>query len=180
MDDLDGRNPFLVIGDSISIGYTPFLKKLYPDNQVMHNSCNGKNSSNGAKYVTLWTDHADHFEYCTFNHGIWNLYDGWQVSMDQYLDDLTYEASVLSEKCDHVMFITATDVPKGNVYGKDNKIVNLNRQAVKRMNELGIKVCDTYTLSETITDLHLTTNDVHWQDSAYEMFANKIKECFDN
>ncbi|MBL7665022.1 MAG: hypothetical protein JNM93_07805, partial [Bacteriovoracaceae bacterium] len=73
MDALDKRPAFLVIGDSISIAYTKPLQTFYPKYQVIHNECNGRSSSWGVKNIERWTSHAPSWDFCTFNHGIWDI-----------------------------------------------------------------------------------------------------------
>lgn len=190
MDALDGRETFLTIGDSISKGYAPELQKLYSTYQVISNSCNGKNSDNGVRYINIWVGHSEHWSYCTLNHGIWNLlpwnneYDRpWNVGVDQYVADLEYEINVLNQVCDKIMFITSTALPVNYPWNSDSELIELNIAATAKMKTLGVKVCDLHELSLQLTELHEhpeRQDDVHFVQEGYEILAQAIKTCFDN
>ncbi len=119
MAPLDGRAPILIIGDSISIGYTARVQELYPSYQVIHNPNNGRNSGYGAYWASYWVSHAPEWEYCIVNHGMWDiLIDGngnpidlWGTTEQQYQEYLISEFNTLKPHCKKILAPNITDVP---------------------------------------------------------------------
>ena len=63
----------LIIGDSISIGYTPFVKEnLIEKAIVKHNPGNAQHSGTGLKKVKEWIGDED-WDIIQFNWGLWDL-----------------------------------------------------------------------------------------------------------
>jgi hypothetical protein len=189
MPELDGRDAVLIIGDSISMNYTDEIHSLMPDFQIMRNSCNGKNTTWGARYIELWVDHADSWAVCTINHGLWNLFNGlneegelYNQGTEQYLDDLEYEISVLKTRCEKVIFVTTTSTPILYTAHTTQKVVELNDAAKERMAELEIPVCDIYPVTIGIDHLRQQPEskfDVHWSPAGARLIAEKIKTCIE-
>jgi hypothetical protein len=184
MEDLDGRHAYLVIGDSISIGYTHELKNLYPAKQVIHNECNGRNSGYGAANVDRWASHSPTWEVCTFNHGIWDMITYFGVSDADYVANLTYEIDVLTASCNKVLFITTTSIPVNNnpVMATEARALELNTLATNLMTSRGVPVCDLHPLSLTMNAERRNAaeqNDVHYTVAGYATLANAVKTCID-
>src|SRR6476659_1934499 len=90
----------LIIGDSISIGYTPFVKKNLADQAiVIHNRGNAKYTQNGLDSLDAWLG-DEHFDVIQFNWGLWDLcYRNPKENLDpKYRDKIKGEVSTTKEE----------------------------------------------------------------------------------
>ena len=63
----------LIIGDSISIGYTPFVINHFSDRAIVkHNPGNAQHTGTGLKKVKEWIGDED-WDVIQFNWGLWDL-----------------------------------------------------------------------------------------------------------
>jgi len=63
----------LIIGDSISIGYTPFVKEeLANKAEVFHNPGNAQHTGTGLKKIDEWIG-EENWDIIQFNWGLWDL-----------------------------------------------------------------------------------------------------------
>ena len=63
----------LIIGDSISIGYTPFVKELFQGRaEVVHNPGNAQHTGTGLENIDLWLGDG-HWDVIHFNWSLWDL-----------------------------------------------------------------------------------------------------------
>ena len=64
----------LIIGDSISLGYTEQVKKLLKDKaNVVHPPCNCQDSGTGVRSMEAWLGKAK-WDVVHFNFGIWDTH----------------------------------------------------------------------------------------------------------
>ncbi|HWS00574.1 MAG TPA: hypothetical protein VN249_08145, partial [Prolixibacteraceae bacterium] len=69
----DKEKNVLIIGDSISIGYSPFVEKaLAPDILVTHNPGNGGSTRRGLDSLDVWLNHKK-WDLITFNFGLHDM-----------------------------------------------------------------------------------------------------------
>lgn len=179
MEPLDGRPAFLVIGDSVSLGYTPFLKEAYPDTQVIHNSCNAMNTKNGVKKIKEWAGHAPRWEVCTINHGLWDINPKYRVGLNSYLKNLELEIETLKESCNRVIFVTTSNVDKSKGGNRNPQNVLIYNEAAKElMSSLNVETCDVYPRS--VAEKSNLTDAVHYNRDGYQALAEEISLCIDN
>lgn len=173
----DERPDILVIGDSISLGYTPPLKKALEDTyDVSHNYCNARHSMNGALKIDTWLDQRPHWEAITFNHGLHNA-AGWSLVGDMvqtYKDNLTVIARKIKARTNKPLFILTTDILPGTPGHPVNHVPDLNQAALDVMVAEGIPVFDLYSVSQTIPHLHLNSTDVHYTPLGSRVLSNAI------
>ncbi len=63
----------LIIGDSISIGYTPFVQKALKHKAIVaHNPGNGQFTANGISKLADWIG-SEKWDIIQFNWGLWDL-----------------------------------------------------------------------------------------------------------
>lgn len=170
MEELDGRKPFLSIGDSISIGYLNPLKENLPDFQVIHNKCNAKSSFYGVEKIHSWVNHSSSWEVCSINHGIWDIVQN--SSIEDYLKNLEFEINVLKTKCKKILFVNTT-----TFLGKTTQDL-YNEKASELMQTLNVPVCDLNSVSKTIA--HTMVDHVHYNSEGSKILADKISECVEN
>ena len=115
----------LIIGDSISMGYTPLVKKaLAPGINVEHNPGNGGSTVRGVENVEKWVGNRE-WNVILFNFGLHDLvhkdslnkYDVNEkvtLTLDEYRKNLEIIVAKLRETTATIIFITTTEVPENS------------------------------------------------------------------
>lgn len=177
----------LVIGDSISIGYTPYIQKnLSSDAYVEHCSGNGGSTVRGLSNLTKWLGNKE-WDVIVFNFGLHDLvykdslgnYDvkkGKQaVSLAEYQENLEIIIKKLKETTATLIFVTTTVVPENATGRKVEDPARYNAVACMVMKKNNIQVIDLYSVSMTV---HVTnaqaSNNVHYTEKGYELLAEPI------
>jgi len=172
----------LIIGDSISIGYTPFVQKaLAPGINVAHNPGNGGSTIRGVDSLEVWLDNKE-WDMVLFNFGLHDLvhkdaqnkYDVTgkvSVTLDQYRANLEKIVAKLKETTAIIMFVTTTVVPENSAGRKVEDPALYNKVALEVMKKNGIQVIDLYTTSQTIHPQNSKPGNVHYSDAGYELLA---------
>lgn len=178
--DNKAKADILIIGDSISIGYTPTVQAELREYEVLHNPCNAKSTRNGLKHIDRWMSLRDRYELITFNHGIWDISFG--VSAEQYAENLRILVGVMRHKTDKLIFVTTTHLPSGSSLTIQEPGVEdrYNQAAIAVMNELGVPVFDLNSISDAIPELHsegADGADVHWNDKGSRIFGEALTEA---
>jgi len=191
-DSKQKKAKILIIGDSISIGYTPFVKESLKEvADVYHNPGNAQHTGKGLKNVEEWIS-ADDYDIIQFNWGLWDLcyrhpdskVQGQRdkvngtitFSLEDYEKQLRTIVKILKEKTDaELIFVTTTCVPEDEAgrYPKDP--IRYNKVAKRIMEENNIMVNDIYKASLAIHAKYgKGDDDVHYQDEGYEALAEYI------
>jgi hypothetical protein len=182
----------LVIGDSISIGYTPFIKTALSTNvEVAHNPGNGGSTLRGMESIEKWLDNRD-WDVILFNFGLHDMvhkdssgkYDVVNgtiaVPLKEYKKNLEAIADKLNETTAKVIFVTTTMVPEGASGRKTPSVPEYNEVALKVMKKKNIQVVDLYQPSLEIHPSNSKPKDVHYTPKGYELLATilvkEIKE----
>lgn len=175
----------LIIGDSISIGYTPFVQKaLAPGVNVEHNPGNGGSTVRGVENVEKWIGDRE-WDMIFFNFGLHdmvykdstNKYDvngKVTLTLDQYKKNLEIIVAKLRETAATLVFINTTKVPENSLGRKVEDPARYNQVATEVMKQNGIKVLDLYTPSLTIHPQNSKPGNVHYTDKGYEMLADLV------
>lgn len=140
----------LIIGDSISIGYTPGVTERLKDRaEVTHHEGNAAHTKNGVEKLESWLG-ENRWDLITFNFGLHDLKimdDGkHQVPIETYEANLEKIAKRLKKTGAKLLFFTTTPVPEGKlsplrVPGDE---VKFNAAAVRVMKKNRIPVVDLY------------------------------------
>ncbi len=175
----------LIIGDSISIGYTPFIQKaLAPDINVVHNPGNGGSTVRGLDNVETWVGTRE-WNVILFNFGLHDLvrkdslnkYDvkgKISVPVEKYKENLNRIVSRLRQTTATLIFINTTMVPENSAGRKIEDPAIYNAAALEVMRKNGIEVIDLYTASLTIHPENSKPGNVHYTDKGYELLAAPI------
>jgi len=179
----------LIIGDSISIGYTPFAEKaLAPGIVVSHNRGNGGSTIRGVDSLEVWLNHRE-WDMIVFNFGLHDLvykdeqkkYDvvngKISVSLDDYRKNLETIVAKLKETTAKLLFVTTTVVPENSPGRKVEDPAKYNEVAISVMKKNGIQVVDLYTTSQIIHPQNSKPGNVHYTDNGYEMLAAPLIEA---
>jgi lysophospholipase L1-like esterase len=179
----------LIIGDSISIGYTPFVEQaLAPDVAITHNPGNGGSTVRGVEKIDEWLDNRE-WDVILFNFGLHDLvhkdennkYDvqngKLSVPLEEYESNLEIIAARLRETTATLLFVTTTMVPENSAGRKTGDPEKYNEVALKVMKRNGIGVVDLYTPSLTIHPQNSKPGNVHYTPEGYSQLAAHITEA---
>lgn len=183
----------LIIGDSISIGYTPFVvKALAPEIEVVHNPGNGGSTRRGLDSTEVWLNNKK-WDLIAFNFGLHdivykdeqNKYDvangKLTVPLDEYRKNLEMLVARLKKSTKTLLFVNTTVVPENSSGRKPEDPAKYNEVAMDVMKKNKVKVIDLYTPSLTVHPKTSKPGNVHYSAEGYEMLADimvkSIKEA---
>ena len=170
--------PVLVIGDSISIGYTPVVTTLLGDKAVVkHNEGNAAHTNNGVEKLESWLG-TEKWKVITFNFGLHDLKimenGQHQVSLAQYEKNLQTIAARLKKTKARLLFITTTPVPDGKLtpLRKPGDEVEFNAAALRVMKKHKIPVVDLYAFAKPkLADIQGKANVHFTKDGSAQLAA---------
>ena len=174
-----GAPTILVIGDSISIAYTPTLKDALSTYDVVHNPCNAMTSTWTAQNIDTWLASRDTFEAITWNNGLWDIADWEKVSDIDYAANLHAIAQKIKAKTAHPLFILTTEVLPATEHRVNADVINKNNIARDVMALEGIAVLDLYSISQTIVDEHVSIDDVHFTEEGSQILGDAVLNSLD-
>lgn len=182
----------LIIGDSISIGYTPFvIEDLKNIAEVVHNPGNAQHTGTGLEKIKEWVGNGD-WDIIQFNWGLWDLCYRHPDSelygnRDKIKGKITYTPKEYGANLDslvkrlkkatkaRLVFVTTTYIPEHEAGRYQKDAVKYNRVAKEVMRANKILINDIYATSKAI---HKTfgkgDDDVHFTDKGYEKLAIPI------
>lgn len=182
----------LIIGDSISLGYTPFVKEKLNDNAtIIHNPGNAQHTGYGLENIEKWIQQDD-YDIIQFNWGLWDLcyrHPDSKVqgnrdkingkltfTLDEYRDNLEKIVKILKDKTDaKLIFVTTSYVPLKEAGRFEKDAPEYNKVAKQVMKKYSIQVNDIYKKSKTIHGKYgLGNDDVHYQEKGYEELSELI------
>lgn len=180
IQDVAGLPRVLLIGDSISMGYTLPVRKLLEGKANVHRiPTNGGPSKNGVANLDKWLG-TGKWDVIHFNHGIHDLKimpDGKrQVEPADYEANLRTIVAKLKATGAKVIWATTTPIPDGelNPSRKFGKVPEYNDIAAKVMKENGVAVDDLNThITPRLAELQ-NPNDVHYKPAGSEFLAQKV------
>jgi lysophospholipase L1-like esterase len=184
----------LIIGDSISIGYTPFVKEnLAEQAEVFHNPGNAQHTGTGLQKIEKWIGDED-WDIIHFNWGLWDLcyrlpnaeklgkkdkINGVQTfSAEEYASNLDMLVSWIKNHTDaRLIFVTTTYVPVNELGRYKSDALKYNKAAKKVMAKNNITVNDIYKSSKSIHKKYgKGDNDVHYTPEGYKALAEIISQ----
>lgn len=175
-----GQKTVLIIGDSISLGYGPYVRAGLPNWDVQHAPCNSYGTLNQKENIRHWLTARPSWDAITFNAGMWDVWHGsgnFYTSPAEYEANLTWLAREIKANTAHPLFILSTDVPANTPYRTNAEIEARNTIALQVMQQEGIPVCDLYSVSTAIDSLHinaLAADNVHWTPAGSEALAQTV------
>ncbi|SIN66912.1 SGNH/GDSL hydrolase family protein [Algoriphagus halophilus] len=184
----------LIIGDSISIGYTPFVEQKFGDAaMVKHNPGNAQHTGTGLQKIEEWIGEED-WDIIQINWGLWDLcyrhpdskvygnrdkVNGTLTySLEDYESNLHSIVSKIKQISDaKLIFVTTTYVPENEAgrFKKDPK--KYNKVAKSVMKKQGVLINDLYKPSITIhKNFGIGDDDVHYTPEGYEQLGSIVYE----
>jgi lysophospholipase L1-like esterase len=181
----------LIIGDSISIGYTPFVQEALKNEAIVkHNPGNAQHTGTGLLKVEEWIGNKD-WDIIQFNWGLWDLcYRHPEASVygnrdkingtitfssEQYKENLIKLVIRLKQTDAKLIFVTTSYVPEGEAGRFKGDEIKYNKVAKKIMKENNVLVNDIHKASKKIHKKYMKEEgDVHFTEMGYELLAIEI------
>ena len=175
----------LIIGDSISIGYTPYVQKaLMPNTIVEHNPGNGGSTVRGVENISNWIGNKE-WDVILFNFGLHDMvhkdslnnYDvngKVAVTLEDYRKNLEIIVGKLRETTATIIFISTTEVPEKASGRMVEDPAKYNAVALDVMKSHGVEVIDLYKASLTIHPQNSVPGNVHYTETGYALLADLI------
>jgi len=173
----------LIIGDSISLGYTPMIKEYFGDKaRISHNPGNAGDTSRGLENIKEWVGDED-WDIIQFNWGLWDLcyrspesklYGNRDkvngeitFSIDEYKANLDSIVTILKKISDaKLIFVTTTYVPENEAGRYTKDVEKYNAAGKDIMKKHSVLINDIYETSIAIHKKNgLGSDDVHYTDS---------------
>ena len=173
----------LIIGDSISIAYTPKVRKLLWDKVNVHRvKTNCQWSAIGATKIEEWVGDSK-WDAIHFNFGLWDWY-GWaqkeKATPESYRKSLTESVTKL-KKTNAKLIFGLTTPP---CIGPENKVKitvpvalaeKYNTVAKEVMKEHGVAINDLYSvIGDQREKYQKGKNDVHYTVEGSQLLANQV------
>ena len=181
----------LIIGDSISIGYTPHVTEALAGRAVVvHNPGNAQHTATGLKELDGWLGDG-RWDVIHFNWGLWDLcYKRSRflrgsvrdrekgtvlVDLDRYEANLAELTARLQKTGATLIWATTTVVPEGDAGRFPGDDLRYNEAAARVMRAAGVTVNDLNAASrEFPPELFVQPGDVHFTDEGYRRLANHV------
>lgn len=190
IEDVPGLPRVLLIGDSISIGYTAPVRELLKGKANVHRiPTNGGPTINGLKNLTSWLGDSK-WDVIHFNWGLHDLkYVGekgdtitgvgtpgshMQVPLPDYEKNLATLVTQLKATGAKLIWCSTTPVPegaKGRVPGDE---VKYNEAAARVMKAAGVKTDDLFAHAQAKIKEIQNHADVHYSPAGYKYLAEKV------
>jgi hypothetical protein len=181
IQDVPGLPRVLLIGDSISIGYTePVRLELTNKANVHRIPENGAATIVGVKNLDKWLGTLK-WDVIHFNFGLHDLRldDGkHQVPLPDYETNLRTIVQRLQKTGARLIWATTTPVPDAEVKPprRSADVIAYNAAAAKIMTESGIPIDDLYELVKPrLAELQLPAN-VHYTLPGYNVLGHQVAE----
>ena len=188
----DRKLKIMIIGDSISLGYTPYVKEYFSDHLVIvHNPGNAQHTGTGLEKIKEWIGNED-WDIIQFNWGLWDLCyrhpdSEVQGNRDKINGKITYSIEDYKRNLDSIIttlkkitdsrlvFVTTTYVPENEAGRFAADAVKYNEAAIEIMKKNSIIVNDIYEQSIPIhKKFGKGVDDVHYTKEGYEKLSNLI------
>lgn len=171
----------LLIGDSISIGYTLPVRELLKGKANVHRiPVNGGATEIGLENMKEWLGDG-RWDVIHFNFG---LHDAkyasettQRASREQYVENLKLLIAQMKATGAKLVFATTTPVPKGGNLQPGRKFDSIearNEAAVKLMRDEGVSIDDLYAVALPVMAEVGRPNDVHFAPEGYTLLAQAV------
>ena len=188
----------LLIGDSISLGYTPHVVAVLKGKvEVRHHKGNAQHTGTGLKMLDRWVGETK-WDVIHFNWGMWDLcYRHPQskvqgrrdkergtltTSLEQYEKNLDQLAARLKKTKAKLIWAHSTTVPEGEAGRKMGDEDKYNEAAARVMTKHGIEINDLNALTDSFpAELFTAPGNVHFKTEGSrklgQAVADKILEA---
>ena len=182
--DKPGLPRVLIVGDSISIGYTPRVRRLLDGVANVHRpKTNCRWSAFGDDHIDEWVG-ASKWDVIHFNFGLWDWY-GWRqetkATPESYAKSLESIIRKLRRKSDAKLIFGVTTPPciaaerNAHIVVSEERAQEFNRAARAVMEKHKVGINNLYDLIiKRRGELQLAENDVHYNDKGRDILAKQV------
>jgi acyl-CoA thioesterase-1 len=169
----------LLIGDSISIGYTVPTRNLLKGKANVHRIPeNGGPTDNGVKNLKKWLGEGK-WDVIHFNFGLHDIKLGTgkhQVSIEDYEKNLREMVKIMKGTGAKLIFATTTPVPEGktNPPRKNEDVIAYNKVAMGFMKDNEIAINDLYAYALPQLDKIQQPVNVHFTEKGSQVLAERV------
>ena len=181
----------LLIGDSISIGYTPHVVvALKGKVEVIHHRGNAQHTGTGLKMLDRWVGKTQ-WDVIHFNWGLWDLCYRHPQSksqgrrdkkrgtlttpLEQYEKNLDQLAARLKKTKAKLIWAHTSTVPKGEAGRKVGDDDKYNEAAARVMKKHGIRINDLNSLTDEFPpELFVKPGDVHYKPEGSKKIGQAV------
>ena len=174
----------LIIGDSISIGYTAAVRKMLAGKaDVFRIPTNGGDTDRGLKSMDKWLGDRK-WDVITINWGLHDLkylkgrkldMSGKQVrGLEDYAANLEKIVQRLEKTGAKIIWVSTTPVPEGSNGRKKGDAAKYNEVAAGVMKKHGIPTVDLYSFALPQLDKIQRPKNVHFTDKGSEALAGQV------
>lgn len=182
----------LILGDSISIGYTPFVQQeLAGKADVSRPKAICGETRMGLKGIDAWLGDG-RWDVIHFNWGLWDLcyrnpeakgvqgnrdkVNGKQsVPLDEYAANLEKLVERMRQTGARLVWASTTIVPEGEAGRFVGDEVRYNAAAARVMNKHGVAIDDLHALTKTFgPELFSKPGDVHYTPEGYAKLGAQV------
>lgn len=199
---LSGPVRVLILGDSISIGYTEHVRALLGEDAVVvrptreggEGAENCAGTSYGKDHIERWLSlDGGPFDVVHFNFGLHDLKrvsaatggnsndpeDANQAPLEVYAAQLRSITERLTSSGATVIFATTTPVPTGGVrpHRDPGDVLRYNAAAEELMAELGVRVNDLYSFALPRLEVLQRPVNVHFTRAGSMVLAEQVAEA---
>lgn len=187
IEDTAGLPRVLIIGDSISIGYTLPTRELLKGVANVHRiPVNGSSTDAGLKNLDAWLATGGAGKKWDVIHFNWGLHDlkhgkdgmaGPQVNtLDVYEKNLREIVARLKKTNAKLVFATTTPVPEGTPRRAAGDEVKYNEAAVRVMKAEGVAINDLHALAAAKLAGIQRPKDVHFTKEGCKVLAAQVAD----
>jgi len=182
--DIPGLPRVLIIGDSISIHYTHFVRQLLEGKANVHRiPTNGGPTDRGVQNLDKWLGDGN-WQVIYFNWGLHDSkYDKWnRESGKRYSTPTTYAQNLdklvvrLKATGARLIWATTTPVPEGAKTHDVGDSARFNAAAAPVMEKHGIPVTDLYGLVKPDLAAHIKPANIHFTHSGSRFLARRVAQ----
>ena len=166
----------LLIGDSISRGYTLATRKQLAGKANVHRApTNCGSSVNGVEKLDIWLGQGK-WDVIHFNFGIHDVQKS--ISKETYLKNLETIVGRLKATGAKVIFATTTPIPDDLTKKKNpaTTVVERNQAAIEIMKKNNVPVNDLFTTVTPILAQYQNVKDVHFKEEGYDFMGKAVAE----
>jgi lysophospholipase L1-like esterase len=180
----------LIMGDSISLGYTPLVKKLLVGKaEVIHHKGNAGPTIRGIKQIDSWLGDTK-WDVIHFNFGLWDMY-GWEyvkenrspAMYEKRLETLVLRLEKTGAKLIWATTTPSCPAPEFSMQKRFNSDVIIAPALEKQYLDAALRVMKKHKIP--INDLHalikptlkqhaVAPNNVHFKPAGREKLAKQV------
>lgn len=184
----------LVVGDSISVGYTIPVRALLAGRANLHRvPANAEGTAKGINQLESWLG-TERWDVIIFNFGLHDvliLRGEPRISIGLYRARLGAMIDMMQTRADRLIWVSSTPVTpdcekhmakrwqadRTQPYRRNKDVIRYNAAAGRLMDERGIPVVDLYSFALARLDEIQLPRNVHFTDDGYAVLAQPVAEA---